>query len=260
MNKVVFVLVTGIVCSGLLAGQSLRFEVASIKPHMRATGAPIVPQTLRVEPTRLSYTNASLMACIQAAYGIPGEGRPDYRLVGGPDWLATERFDIEAKFERAVSKEQMMLMMQVLLAERFKLNVHRETKELRAYTLTIGKNGPKVASAQPDERETLLQRRKDDPAGAGQELVVHKNSIARFTEYLSRQFEQPVVDKTGLQGDFSFTLHWVPDVNPPVSRLDVFGPAGIQAIEDQLGLKMEATRIPIEVLVIDHVERIPTEN
>jgi bla regulator protein blaR1 len=105
-----------------------------------------------------------------------------------------------------------------------------------------------------------LQRRKDDPAGPSQELVVQKNSIPRFTEYLSRQFDQPVIDKTGLQGDFSFSLHWVPDVNPSVSRLDVFGPAGIHAIEDQLGLKMEPARTPIEVPVIDHVERIPAEN
>jgi uncharacterized protein (TIGR03435 family) len=259
MNKMLL-LVAGISLSLTLAGQALHFDVASIKPHVRVAGGPVVPQTLRVEPTRFSYANASLMACIQAAYGIPGEGRPDYRLVGGPDWLATERFDIEAKADHAVSKEQMMLMLQSLLAERFKLKAHHETRDLRVYALTLGKNGPRLAHAKEDEHETLLQRRKDDPAGSSQELVVQKNSIARFTEYLSRQFDQPVIDKTGLEGDFSFTLHWVPDVNPPISRLDVFGPAGISAIEDQLGLKMEATRIPIEVLVIDHVERTPTEN
>src|SRR5262249_45897965 len=159
-----------------------------------------------------------------------------------------------------VNRDQMMLMLQALMAERFKLKAHRETRELRAYALTVARNGPKFAPAKVDERETLLQRRKEDPAGSSQELVVQKNSIARFTEYLSRQFDQPVIDKTGLQGNFSFILHWVPDVNPPVSRLDVFGPAGIQAMDDQLGLKMETTRSPIEVLVIDHVERIPTEN
>jgi uncharacterized protein (TIGR03435 family) len=241
----------GILWYALLVGQSLQFDVASIKPHVRGAGGPIVPQSLRVEPTRLSYTNASLMACIQAAYGIPAEGRPDYRLAGGADWLTTERFDIEAKSDRAVSKEQTLQMLQSLLAERFKLKVHRETKELRVYALTVGKNGPKIVHAKDDERETLLQRRKDDPAGPAQELVVQKTSIARFTEYLSRQFEQPVIDKTGLQGDFSFTLHWIPDVNPPVSRLDVFGPAG---------LKLEGTRNFIEILVIDHAERVPTEN
>jgi len=256
--KLLFEVGLGLLTLGV--GQSLQFDVASIKPHVRVVGGPVVPQSLRIEPTRLSYTNASLMACIQAAYGIPGEGRPDYRLAGGPDWLATERFDIEAKSDRTVSKEQMLQMLQALLAERFKLKAHRETKELRVYALTVGKNGPKIVHAKDDERETLLQRRKDDPAGPAQELVVQKTSLARFTEYLSRQFEQPVLDKTGLQGDFSFTLHWIPDVNPPVSRLDVFGPAGIQAIEDQLGLRMEATRSPIEVLVIDHIERIPTEN
>ena len=78
-------LVAGILCSLVLVGQTQQFEVASIKPHVRTAGAPVVPQTLRVEPTRLSYANASLMACIQAAYGIPGEGRPDYHLVGGPE-------------------------------------------------------------------------------------------------------------------------------------------------------------------------------
>jgi|SRR5215471_10935028 len=259
MNKKLL-LVAGILSSLTLAGQNLRFDVASIKPHVRVAGAPVVPQTLRAEPTKLSYANASLMAVIQAAYGIPGEGRPDYHLTGGPDWLTTVRFDIEAATDHAVSKDQMMLMLQSLLAERFKLKAHRETRDLRVYALTAAKNGPKFARAKDGERETLLQRRKDDPAGPSQELVVQKNSIARFTEYLSRQFDQPVIDKTGLEGDFSFTLHWVPDVNPPVSRLDVFGPAGIQAIQDQLGLKMEAIRSPIEVLVLDHIDRTPTEN
>jgi hypothetical protein len=89
----------------LLAGQNLQFDVASIKKHVRAAGGPIVPQSLLMEPTRLGFINASLLACIQAAYGIPGEGRPDYRLAGGPDWLATERFDIEAKSDRTVSSQ-----------------------------------------------------------------------------------------------------------------------------------------------------------
>ena len=98
MNKITLIIGAGIF-SSVLSAQNLQFGVASVKPHLRVAGA-VVPQSLRVEPNRLSYTNTSLMACIQAAYGIPGEGRPDYRLVGGPDWLSTERFDIEAKTTR----------------------------------------------------------------------------------------------------------------------------------------------------------------
>jgi uncharacterized protein (TIGR03435 family) len=116
MNKKLL-FVVGVFSSLTLAGQDLRFDVASIKPHIRVAGGSVVPQTLRVEPTKLSYANASLMAVIQVAYGIPGEGRPDYHLTGGPDWLATERFDIEATTDHAVSKDQMMLMLQSLLAE-----------------------------------------------------------------------------------------------------------------------------------------------
>jgi uncharacterized protein (TIGR03435 family) len=254
MHTVIFIIAA-------LAAQSLRFEVASIKPHPRAQGrGSVVPQSLRVEPTRLSYTNASLLACIQAAYGIPGEGRPDYRVVGGPDWLTTERFDIDAKTEGPASREQMMQMLQALLAERFKLSAHRDTRELRAYALMITKAGSKVARAKPDETEMFLQRRKDDPAGPVQELVVQRNTLSRFADYLARQFSQPVLDKTGLEGDYSFTLHWLPDVNPPISPLDVFGPAGSRAMEDQLGLRIEPIRTPVEVLVIDRIERIPTEN
>jgi bla regulator protein BlaR1 len=93
-----------------------------------------------------------------------------------------------------------------------------------------------------------------------QELVVQKNTLSRFADYLARQFSQPVLDKTGLEGDYSFTLHWIPDVNPPISQLDVFGPAGSRAMEDQLGLRLEPIRTPVEVLVIDRIERIPTEN
>src|SRR5207237_1994767 len=128
--------------------------------------------------------------CIQAAYGIPGEGRPDYRLTGGPDWLATERFDIDAKSDRAVSKDQMLQMLQSLLAERFKLKVHRETKELRVYALTVGKNGPKVVTAKGGEPETLLQRRKDDPGSPAQELVVQK-TFADQCRQSPRQAVQP---------------------------------------------------------------------
>src|SRR5215471_14013926 len=156
MNKKLL-LVAGILSSLTLAGQNLRFDVASIKPHVRVAGAPVVPQTLRAEPTKLSYANASLMAVIQAAYGIPGEGRPDYHLTGGPDWLTTVRFDIEAATDHAVSKDQMMLMLQSLPAERFKLKAHRETRDLRVYALTAAKNGPKVARAKDGERETLPQ-------------------------------------------------------------------------------------------------------
>jgi uncharacterized protein (TIGR03435 family) len=212
MNKTP-VLAAGILSAVFLAGQSLQFEVATVMPHVRQGAGPIIPQTLRVEPSRLRYSNASLMACIQAAYGIPREGLPDYRLVGGPDWLSTVRFDIEAIANQPVSKEQMMLMLESLLAERFQLKVHRETKELRVYALTVGKNSSKLVPAKDEEREALVQRRREDPPGASQELVVQKNSIARFTKYLSRQFDQPGIDKTGLNGDFSFTLHWVPDVN-----------------------------------------------
>src|SRR5262245_12452714 len=137
MKKAILLLAALFLFSVALGAQGLQFEVASIKPHPRAQGrGSVVPQSLRVEPTRLSYTNASLLACIQAAYGIPGEGRPDYRVAGGPDWLATERFDIEATSDRPVSREQMMQMLQALLRDRFKLDAHRETRELRAYALT----------------------------------------------------------------------------------------------------------------------------
>src|SRR5262245_39570422 len=137
MNKAIRLLAAYILFSAVVAAQAGQFDVASIKPHPRAQGrGSVVPQSLRVEPTRLVFTNASLLACIQAAYGIPGEGRPDYRVTGGPDWLATERFDIEATSDRPVSREQMMQMLQALLRDRFKLDAHRETRELRAYALT----------------------------------------------------------------------------------------------------------------------------
>jgi uncharacterized protein (TIGR03435 family) len=181
-------------------------------------------------------------------------------LSGGPDWLATERFDIEAVTDRPATKEQMTLMLRSLLAERFKLKMHRETRELRVYALTVGKNGPKLTRAKEDEREALMQRPKEGPGRTGEELVVQKTSIARFTEYLSRQLDQPVIDRTGLQGDFSFTLNWVPDVNPPVERIDAFGPAGIAAIEETLGLKLESVRSDIGIWVVDAVERTPTPN
>jgi uncharacterized protein (TIGR03435 family) len=260
--------------SELQAGDTLAklplFEVASIKPSK--SGEP--GTRLMTSPDGFSASNAPLREVIRLAYQVQ-----EFQMSGAPPWINSERYDIEAKVDssaveafRQLDQEQHRLMLQRLLADRFQLKTHWETKELPIYALVIGKNGPKLHEAKPGDtypggiagpdgvgRPGLMRM---GPGGlTGQGLTME--SIARL---LSQQLGQTVTDKTGLRGLYDVNLHWTPD-NGPLSMMgpdskptpDPSEPSLFTVIQEQLGLKLESQKGPVEVLVVDHVEK-PSPN
>jgi bla regulator protein BlaR1 len=220
----------------------LEFEVASVKPHKPQPG-PLSVST-SVENGRLNYTNVTLKNCIRQAYRL----RP-YQVSGGPAWVADDRYDIVAKSESPADRAQVMRMLQTLLADRFKLKFHIETKEMPVYSLVVAKNGLRIKEANDDGNGTQIDGDPRHP------LVARNISMAGFAGTLSRlqELDRPVIDATGLKGVFNFTLDYSSDAAAPS---DNAGPSIFTALTEQLGLKLEAGKGPVDILVIDHVERL----
>jgi uncharacterized protein (TIGR03435 family) len=229
-----------------LAAELPSFEVASVRTHKPEPGPFRVSNA--VEIGRINFNNVTLKGCIRQAYGLR-----QYQVVGGQAWLNDDRYDIAAKASGAASKDQLMLMLQTLLAERFHLAVHRETKEMPTYSLVVAKKGPKIHPMKDDGSGVEIGA---DPAHP---YAVRNISMAMFAGVLSRsqQVDRPVLDHTGLEGVFTFTLDLAADDSP--SADGVVGPSIFTALQEQLGLKLEPDRGPVETLVIDHAER-PTQN
>jgi uncharacterized protein (TIGR03435 family) len=218
---------------------------------------------------------------ISMAYGVKS-----FQISGGPSWLPSERFDIEAKMDAAtadalekLSPDQRMLaqqqMLQALLADRFQLTVHRETKELTTYTLVIAKGGPKLQEAKPGDTYPSGGALPDGThAGVGSmsggvldgKVTAQAVPVARLAQSLTQMLGRPVLDKTELTGVYDFKLQFTPDDrlqppsgSPPNLRLpvppaDSNAPSLFDALQEQLGLKLESGKGPGEVIVIDHVE------
>jgi uncharacterized protein (TIGR03435 family) len=188
----------------------------------------------------------------------------DFQISGGPGWLGSDRFEINAKCEGDVNltMEQYRPLLQALLADRMKLTFHRDSKELPIYALVVGKSGPKLKESDPNERGPMMRM------GRGQ-LTGTKVPMAFLAKHLSRQLRRTVLDKTGLSGGYNFTLEWTPEPGqmmgpgepgpeaaPPSESS---GPSIFTALQEQLGLKLESQRGPVEILIIDGVEK-PSEN
>jgi uncharacterized protein (TIGR03435 family) len=212
-----------------------RFEVASIKP----SNADPRSYGMNTGNGQLHANNMTLKRCIMGAYSVGPS-----QVVGGPDWLDLDRWEIVAKTEQPVGDRALMVMLQALLADRFKLALHREQKPIQAYVLEVGKNGPKLEKGDGKGSST------DNGRG---NIVATNATMDRFAEILARQMDLPVLNHTGLDGVFNVKLQWTPDSTQP-DGLSIF-----TAIQEQLGLRMPAQKVPVEVLVIDHVER-PSEN
>jgi bla regulator protein blaR1 len=261
------------------------FEVVAIKPDKDASG---VHKFGWFSPGTFTATGASVQFLIQEAYRVE-----DTRVFGAPKWLKSERYEIKAKVPSDVAEELRKLdsvqqydqriavessLLQTLLKDRFKLALHRETKEFPMFALVVAKNGPKLHEAKPDD--TYPDGIKDlEGRGHGHvmrmvrgELIGQGIPISDLIEMLGGlRFGLIVVDKTGLTGKYDFTLRWTPDERAPSKKIgsepmpgnappsDSSGPSIFTAIQEQLGLKLERQKGPVEILVIDHVER-PSEN
>lgn len=209
---------------------------------------------------RFSATNVPLRILIALAYRV----RPE-AVTGGPGWLAADRFDIVAKAAQTTPPDGIRRMLQTLLAERFKLQLHSENKEMPAYALVPGKSGTRL---QPSEASLLTNQRchAGAPISSQQHLVCEHMTLAMFADTLQeiapRDIDVPVMDQTGTQGTFTFDLAWTPAVRGATADPHdlIGGPTLFEALESQLGLKLERKKLLLPTIVIDSVERVPSEN
>jgi uncharacterized protein (TIGR03435 family) len=303
------------------------FDVASVKPSETPVMGRMMVFSRTNEPGRVNYKFMSLRDLVRTAYDVK-----DYQVTA-PDWMATARFDVEAKYSPDIPKDKVPQMLQALLAERFHLTVHREKKELPAYALVVGKNGPKLKESEetpappPTDaaggpsgssanntaatsalgaalgggRAPVVFNMKDGKmdvkeiqkmmGGRGMFMlpghtIANKTTMAAFADMLSRQTDRPVVDETGLPAKYDFTLEFTPEngAGGPV-RFGMGGelapgsgsgasssgtemkmpeapsaPPLAAALQQQLGLKLEPKKLPLDIVVVDHAEKVPTEN
>jgi uncharacterized protein (TIGR03435 family) len=234
------------------------YDVATIKPGRDSAEG----WALHYDGDTLKGLNVSLLFVVKFAFKI----YENYRIVGAPKWMESTTYDVSAKMDAptmdAVKKlprdEQNRVlgqMLQDLLAERFQFAAHREMKELPVYFLVVGKNGPKLPDAKPDpngpDNAFWSPKMKDGIVTT----TAHNMTAEGLANYLRGPVSRTVLDKTGLTGTYEFTLRFTPDdaPQPPPSGADA--PYLTTALQEQLGLKLESGKGPVEIIVIDHVER-----
>jgi uncharacterized protein (TIGR03435 family) len=225
-----------------------QFEVATVKSSPPPAGDTININLGAVRNGKVTMTNVSLSDCLKFAYGIVSDDQ-----LAGPDWIKSKdvRFDIVAQAPADTPREQLMLMLQRLLAERLKLMLHHEQKERSYLALTVGKNGVKIQKAKGDASAGNL-------AVPGR-IQANQMPMSGLATLLSRFERETIVDRTGLEGQFGFKLEWTSD-HGPVPADGASGPSLFTAVQEQLGLKLESRKGPLDVLVVDHAEKVPTEN
>jgi uncharacterized protein (TIGR03435 family) len=306
----------GLFCLSALLAHAQTFDVASVKAadpqpngmiRVMMGGGPGTP-----DPGRINYENVSLKQVLSTAFDVKS-----YQI-NGPGWLDTDRFDITAKVPQDATKEQMHVMLQNLLADRFKMTIHRETKEMASYVLTVAKNGPKmkVVEAAPPFDPTNAPPGGRGPMAMGQmpmgkdgfpempkaggrgggpmmmmmpgkaKMVCASCPMSRLVDTLGSQLGKPVVDETGLKDNYEFTMIFEPNMDgmrgmmmagpgrgpggpegggrggdgPGREANDEPAPPLLSAVQDQLGLKLDAKKAPVELIVVDKMEKVPTEN
>lgn len=260
------------------------FEVASVK--VNRSGDARTDGVLA--GGRFSMINETLWRVIGEAYATPWP-LPRFRIIGGPDWIETDRFDIEGVSQGPLTWDLARLMLQGLLVERFKMVVHTETRQLPVFELVLARADGKLGS---DLRRSDVDCAALRAAGGPQQppapnqvrpcvmgfgfgrLTARGMTIAELaTVGVSRAAGRPIIDRTGLVGAFDWTLAWTPENLPPRApgtppdrplvvnglTIDPNGPTLSTALQEQLGLKLQSAVGPVDVLVIDHAER-PTEN
>jgi len=244
-------------CCAVLLGQSApaqTFEVASVKlsdPDARGGRTSFPNGTF-------TATGITARNCILLAYDIPS-----FQLAGGLSWIGDQRYDIVAKMPAGALKAggserwaQMRAAVQALLADRFQLTIHRETKLIPGYALVVAKSGFKLKKTADDGQADFSSNRG--------KLTAHQISMELLARNLSGNLSSPVVDMTGIKGGFDLTLEWTPDEVESQAKAggeaaEPAGPSIFTAVQEQLGLKLETQKAPVEMIVIDRIEK-PTAN
>ena len=264
-----------------LAQEGPRFEVASVKPHSAEGGMNPMPQAVirmmatrgcvlpKNTPGRWQSNGMPLSYLVACAYGV----KP-FQVTAAP-WMESEGYDIVAKMPADTDEAQFRLMLRNLLAERFHLAVHQDSKEMQTYRLTAPKGAAKLSPAKesdpklsdPAQRDAAMKAMMQQTkamalaraqagvggGGGSRSFSMPKATMARFAENLTSNLGAPVTDDTGLEGEYSFLLSWSPDG-------DASGPTLAEALQQQLGLKLERQKGPVTIVVIDRADKVPVEN
>jgi uncharacterized protein (TIGR03435 family) len=267
-----------LVLTGAVAAQSpakrAEFEVASVKPNTSGNNMVMIRPPVG---GRFTATNARLKMLVGIAYDVK-----NFEISGGPGWISSDGYDITAKAaDSNIGMEQLRPLLQTLLEDRFKLMVHRETKEMPLYVLTVAKGGPKLPAAKEGGCVPFGPNSPPPPPpGPGQPppilcggflrgpnlLQAGKVTMTQLANVLSDVLGRPVIDKTEFTGTFDVKLEFTPEGTAfgadgfgppggPPPGLDTSGPSIFTVIQDQLGLKLESQKGPGQVLIIDHAEK-----
>ena len=241
-------IVLGMTAVVLVAATPSAFEVASVRVADAGEAGPgDIARNMDSSPGHFVMRNVPLRFCLEWAYDLK-----DFEI-SGPDWIKAEnRYDIVANAPGA-SGNDMRPMLQTLLTERFQMKLHREKKSIDIYALLPGKGAPKVKEATDDERTSL-------GASAAGGVKFTKQPISRLTFVLTRRMDRPVIDLTGLKGAYDFTLDLSGlgfNGNPPA---DTSAPSIFTMVQENLGLRLEAQKSAIDILVVDRAEKVPTAN
>src|ERR1035438_882953 len=293
------VVFTSLAAFGQPAAAPPAFEVASVKPVEPSPDGRVIRRQ-GGDPGMVDYKNFTLKTLLARAYGLK-----DYQVTG-PDWLDTEGYDVMAKVPAGVPADQIPAMLQTLLADRFQIKFHKETKTLPVYALTVAKGGPKLTETDPSIVAAIQAARtgggsapppppapgKGPPPGAimlsmtGNGMALRGSlDMGRLVNMLSNFMDRPVIDNTGLKGTYDVELSFMPDESSNFKgrggpmMMPPGGPAGgagdgrmgppqeadapvgniFQALQS-FGLKLESRKDPVESLIIDHANKVPTEN
>jgi uncharacterized protein (TIGR03435 family) len=252
------------------------FDVVSIKPHENE-GMTRIGIGFNTTPDGLSFHGGSLDMLLRFVFNVPRD-----RLLNEPEWAKSSRFDIDAKIApedasslKTLTRQQRWAMLIPTLQDRCRLKFHHENRELQVYTLVVTKGGPKLKKASPADSDAIQPGSTTQPpmrmsiSSKGMTLNARNAAIDSLIEMLSQQVGITVVDKTGLAGKYDFTLSWMPDEGSwqlmglpvPGPSLDgggqsqqLVGSSIFAALQEQLGLKLEARKAPVDVIVIDRIE------
>ena len=226
--------------TGTAQSRQPAFEAASVK---RNTSGAVASDT-NTTAGRLSLLNVTILSVMLRAFRV----RPP-QIIGAPDWLLNERYDIAAVTGdgTALTDETRQAYLQALLAERFRFSFHRETREIRVYSLVSSKSGPKLAEHTGPGDYSMRVQPTDE---GGLRLRSIRGNMPRLAEILGGQVRDVVEDRTNLSGEYDFTLEWVPDLNGGGP-----GPSVFTALNEQLGLRLESSKSAVEAIVIDRIER-----
>jgi uncharacterized protein (TIGR03435 family) len=226
------------------------FEVASIRPSQTppGRGLPSLREDINTGPGSLSMRNVTLPTCIRWAYKL------NVYEIKAPDALSAARYDITAKAEAAAAEEQLRLMLQTLLAERFQLVFHRQNMDVPGYVIVAGKNGAKLTAVEGGGEGGMT--------GAALVFEGHRMPLSRLADIVSSTLKSPVLDRTDLPGYYDFKLDLRPYLtsrqpgDPPLDLVDV----AMSALEDELGLKLVQRKLQLDVLVVDRAAKTPSGN